>query len=149
MAKQSNQQPNQLTLDKINPELLNTKILLALLKACQDLEHIFTIRAKELAYDDAELNLALQNLNQIITFKEKLVNLIERTQAIQNLEQSKLKPINEDTKIALEILQYIQDTYQIKPKDLLLFILHKLDLETIKHEIHSINLHNPPQFIQQ
>lgn len=149
MAKQTNQQPNQLTLDKINPELLNTKILLALLKACQDLEHIFAIRAKELAYDDAELNLALQNLNQIITFKEKLVNLIERTQAIQNLEQSKLKPINEDTKIALEILQYIQDTYQIKPKDLLLFILHKLDLETIKHEIHSINLHTPPQFIQQ
>lgn len=142
-------QPNQLTLDKINPELLNTKILIALLKACQDLEHIFAIRAKELAYDDAELNVALQNLNQIITFKEKLVNLIERTQAIQNLEQSKLKPINEDTKIALEILQYIQDTYQIKPKDLLLFILHKLDLETIKHEIHSINLHTPPQFFQQ
>jgi len=137
MTKQPDKQSNQLTLDKINPELLNTKILLALLKACQDLEHIFAIRAKELAYDDTELNLALQNLNQIITFKEKLVNLIERTQAIQNLEQSKLKPINEDTKIALEILQYIQDTYQIKPKDLLLFILHKLDLETIKHEIQS------------
>jgi len=149
MPKQSNQQPNQLTLDKINPELLNTKILLALLKACQDLEHIFAIRAKELAYDDTELNLALQNLNQIITFKEKLVNLIERTQAIQNLEQSKLKPINEDTKIALEILQYIQDTYQIKPKDLLLFILHKLDLETIKHEIQSINLHTSPQLVHQ
>ncbi len=98
MPKQSNQQPNQITLDKINPELLNTKILIALLKACQDLEHIFAIRAKELAYDDTELNIALQNLNQIITFKEKLVNLIERTQAIQNLEQSKLKPINEDTK---------------------------------------------------
>jgi len=137
MTKQPDKQSNQLTLDKINPELLNTKILLALLKACQDLEHIFAIRAKELAYDDTELNLALQNLNQIITFKEKLVNLIERTQAIQNLEQSKLKPINEDTKIALEILQYIQDTYQIKPKDLLLFILHKLDLETIKREIQT------------
>jgi len=149
MTKQPDKQSNQLTLDKINPELLNTKILLALLKACQDLEHIFAIRAKELAYDDTELNLALQNLNQIITFKEKLVNLIERTQAIQNLEQSKLKPINEDTKIALEILQYIQDTYQIKPKDLLLFILHKLDLETIKHEIQSINLHTSPQLVHQ
>jgi len=149
MTKQIEKQSNQLTLDKINPELLNVNILLALLKACQDLEHIFAIRAKELAYDDTELNLALQNLNQIITFKEKLVNLIERTQAIQNLEQSKLKPINEDTKIALEILQYIQDTYQIKPKDLLLFILHKLDLETIKHEIQSINLHTSSQFVQQ
>ncbi len=137
---------NQLTLDKINPELLNINILIALLKACQDLEHIFAIRAKELAYDDTELNIALQNLNQIITFKEKLVNLIERTQAIKNLEQSKLKPINEDTKIALEILQYIKDTYQINPKDLLLFILHKLDIETIKHEI---TLHSPPQFVQQ
>jgi len=142
-------QKNQLTIDQINPELLDPKILIALLKACQELEHIFAIRAKELAYDDAELNLALQNLNQIITFKEKLVNLIERTQSLQTLGQSKLKPINEDTKIALEILQYIQETYQIKPKDLLLFILHKLDLETIKHEIHSINLHTPSQLIQQ
>jgi len=148
MTKQLDKQSNQLTLDKINPELLNTKILLALLKACQDLEHIFAIRAKELAYDDTELNLALQNLNQIITFKEKLVNLIERTQAIQNLEQSKLKPINEDTKIALEILQYIQDTYQIKPKDLLLFILHKLDLETIKHEIQSTSTELPAVSMQ-
>jgi hypothetical protein len=146
MKKQTKQ---PITLEQINPELLDPKILTALLKACQELEHIFAIRAKELAYDDAELNLALQNLNQIISFKEKLVNLIERTQAIQNLEQSKLKPINEDTKIALEILQYIQETYQIKPKDLLLFILHKLDLETIKHEINSINLHTPSQLIQQ
>jgi hypothetical protein len=142
--KKQNKQP--ITLDQINPELLDPKILTALLKACQELEHIFAIRAKELAYDDAELNLALQNLNQIISFKEKLVNLIERTQAIQTIEQSKLKPINEDTKIALEILQYIQDTYQIKPKDLLLFILHKLNLEQIKHEINSSTL---PQFIQQ
>jgi hypothetical protein len=144
MTKQS----DQLTLDQINPELLNVNILIALLKACQDLEHIFTIRAKELAYDDTELNIALQNLNQIITFKEKLVNLIERTQAIKNLEQSKLKPINEDTKIALEILHYIQDTYQIKPKDLLLFILHKLDLETIKHEIQSIPTELPTVSMQ-
>jgi len=149
MPKHQNQQQNQLTLDQINPELLNTKILIALLKACQELEHIFTIRAKELAYDDAELNLALQNLNQIITFKEKLVNLIERTQAIQNLQQSKLKPINEDTKIALEILQYIQDTYQIKPKDLLIYILHKLNLESIKQEIQSINPLTTTQLLQQ
>jgi hypothetical protein len=145
--KKQNKQP--ITLDQINPELLDPKILTALLKACQELEHIFAIRAKELAYDDAELNLALQNLNQIITFKEKLVNLIERTQAIQSIEQSKLKPINEDTKIALEILQYIQDTYQIKPKDLLLYILHKLNLEQIKHEINSLTLQPSPQFIQQ
>jgi len=149
MPKQQNQQQNQLTLDQINPELLNTKILIALLKACQELEHIFTIRAKELAFDNTELNLALQNLNQIITFKEKLVNLIERTQAIQNLQQSKLKPINEDTKIALEILQYIQDTYQINPKNLLIYILHKLDLETIKHEIQLTNPLSPSQLIKQ
>jgi hypothetical protein len=149
MPKQQNQQQNQLTLDQINPELLNTKILIALLKACQELEHIFTIRAKELAFDNTELNLALQNLNQIITFKEKLVNLIERTQAIQNLQQSKLKPINEDTKIALEILQYIQDTYQINPKNLLIYILHKLDLELIKHEIQLTNPLSPSQLIKQ
>jgi hypothetical protein len=149
MPKQQNQQQNQLTLDQINPELLNTKILIALLKACQELEHIFTIRAKELAFDNTELNLALQNLNQIITFKEKLVNLIERTQAVQNLQQSKLKPINEDTKIALEILQYIQDTYQINPKNLLIYILHKLDLETIKHEIQLTNPLPTSQFIKQ
>jgi hypothetical protein len=145
--KKQNKQP--ITLDQINPELLDPKILTALLKACQELEHIFAIRAKELAYDDAELNLALQNLNQIISFKEKLVNLIERTQAIQSIEQSKLKPINEDTKIALEILQYIHDTYQIKPKDLLLFILHKLNLEQIKYEIKSTNLQLPTQLVQQ
>jgi hypothetical protein len=145
--KKQNKQP--ITLDQINPELLDPKILTALLKACQELEHIFAIRAKELAYDDAELNLALQNLNQIISFKEKLVNLIERTQAIQSIEQSKLKPINEDTKIALEILQYIQDTYQIKPKDLLLYILNKFNLEQIKYEINSTNLQFSTQFIQQ
>jgi adenylate cyclase len=149
MPKQQNQQQNQLTLDQINPELLNTKILIALLKACQELEHIFTIRAKELAFDNTELNIALQNLNQIITFKEKLVNLIERTQAVQNLQQSKLKPINEDTKIALEILQYIQDTYQINPKNLLIYILHKLDLETIKHEIQLTNPLPTSQLIKQ
>jgi hypothetical protein len=126
-----------LTLEAINPELLDPKILTALLKACQELEHIFAIRAKELAYDDAELNLALQNLNQIISFKEKLVNLIERTQSLQTLEHSKLKPINEELKITLELLNYIQETYQINPKELLLFIINKLDLEQIKHEIKS------------
>jgi hypothetical protein len=126
-----------LTLEAINPELLDPKILTALLKACQELEHIFAIRAKELAYDDAELNLALQNLNQIISFKEKLVNLIERTQSLQTLEHSKLKPINEELKITLELLNYIKETYQINPKDLLLFIINKLDLEQIKHEIKS------------
>jgi hypothetical protein len=144
--KKQNKQP--ITLDQINPELLDPKILTALLKACQELEHIFAIRAKELAYDDAELNLALQNLNQIISFKEKLVNLIERTQSLQTLEQSKLKPINEDLKITLELLNYIHETYQINPKDLLLFIINKLDLEQIKHEIKSQTLQLPTQPVQ-
>jgi len=143
----------QKAFEQINPELLSINTLKAVLKACQHLEQIFAIRAKELAYDNEELNLALQNLNQILTFKEKLLNIIERTTALQTLEQSKLKPLDEDTKITLELLNYIKENYNIHPKDLLLYILNKYSIEQLAKEIINSQLtlthtHHPSQFTQ-